>query len=106
MTMVDCNEQSPLVLDPTNSSQFTIFLHLGTLAPSFQLNSQSSIDLLFATYWIHSDTSSLLHADERACIEEGMKNEEDRLKSDNSKEILSNLFSLHRYCRRNLRNGS
>lgn len=56
---------------------------LGTLAPSFELNSKSTIDLIFATYWIHSDTSTLLHADERACIEEGMAKEEDRMKSDN-----------------------
>ncbi|CAF0948256.1 unnamed protein product [Adineta ricciae] len=55
----------------------------GTLAPSFQLNSKSTIDLIFATYWIHSDTSILLHADERACIEEGMAKEEDRLKPTN-----------------------
>jgi len=57
----------------------------GTLAPSFELNSKSSIDLIFATYWIQSDTSTLLHADERACIDEGMAKEEDRLKSTNGK---------------------
>ncbi|CAF0995646.1 unnamed protein product [Adineta steineri] len=56
----------------------------GTLAPSFELNSKSSIDLIFATYWIHSDTSTLLHADERACIDEGMAKEEDRLKPTNT----------------------
>ncbi|UJR36933.1 hypothetical protein I4U23_029645 [Adineta vaga] len=55
----------------------------GTLAPSFELNSKSSIDLIFATYWIHSDTSILLHADERACIDEGMAKEEERLKPTN-----------------------
>lgn len=57
----------------------------GTLAPSFELNSHSTIDLIFATYWIHSDTSAVLHADERACIDEGMaKEEEERLKSSQS----------------------
>jgi hypothetical protein len=57
----------------------------GTLAPSFRLNSKSTIDLLFATYWIHSDTTNLLHGDERACIAEGMANEEERFKSGTSK---------------------
>ncbi|CAF1092421.1 unnamed protein product [Rotaria sp. Silwood1] len=55
----------------------------GTLAPSFEPNSKSSIDLIFATYWIQSDTSTLLDANERACIDEGMAKEEERLKSTN-----------------------
>jgi len=54
------------------------------LAPSFKLNSQSSIDLVFATYWIHSDTSTLLDANEQACIDEYMAKEADRLNSSNS----------------------
>ena len=62
-----------------------ILFVLGTLAPSFELNSKSSIDLIFATYWIHSDTSTLLSADERSCIDEGMAKEEERTNSTNSK---------------------
>ena len=84
MTMEDYNEPFPPVLFREDFLQRTfLFLHSGTLAPSFQLNSRSSIDLIFATYWIHSDTSTVLHADERACIDAGMKNEEDRLKPSN-----------------------
>lgn len=64
----------------------------GTLAPSFEPNSKSTIDLIFATYWIHSDTSTLLDANERSCIEEGMAKEEERLKSTNGKSI--DLFSV------------
>lgn len=71
---------------------------LGTLAPSFKLNSKSSIDLIFATYWIHSDTSNLLHADERACIDEGMAREEDRLKPTNGK-LRNSFISLEFFFR-------
>lgn len=62
---------------------------LGTLAPSFELNSKSTVDLVFATYWIQSDTSTLLQADERACIEEGMSNEYERFRSDNGSFLKS-----------------
>ncbi len=73
-----------------------ISIILGTLAPSFKLNSKSSIDLIFATYWIHSDTSNLLHADERACIDEGMAREEDRLKPTNGK-LQKSIFPSREY---------
>ncbi|CAF0764320.1 unnamed protein product [Didymodactylos carnosus] len=40
---------------------------------------KSSIDIIFATYWINSDTSLLLRPDEKRCINEGMANEHLRL---------------------------
>lgn len=85
MIMVDYKERYQLVLWKKTIFLVLFSIFLGTLAPSFKLNSQSSIDLIFATYWIQSDTSTLLHADERACIDEGMAKEEDRLKSTNGK---------------------
>jgi len=83
MIMVDYKELFQLVLTKNKRFLYFILFLLGTLAPSFELNSKSSIDLIFATYWIHSDTSTLLDADERACIDDGMAKEEDRLKPTN-----------------------
>ncbi|CAF2707949.1 unnamed protein product [Rotaria sp. Silwood2] len=68
---------------PHDNGGLQRIISTGTLAPSFEPNSKSSIDLIFATYWIHSDTSTLLDANERACINEGMAKEEERLKSTN-----------------------
>jgi hypothetical protein len=85
MITVDYNGLFQPVFEDEESFLYEILFLLGTLAPSFKLNSKSSIDLIFATYWIHADTSTLLSADERTCIERGMAKEEDRLKPINSK---------------------
>ncbi|CAF1947391.1 unnamed protein product [Rotaria magnacalcarata] len=69
---------------PHDNGGLQRIISTGTLAPSFEPNSKSTIDLIFATYWIPSDTSTLLAANERTCIEDGMAKEEERLKSTNA----------------------
>jgi hypothetical protein len=108
MITEDYNEQSPQVIrQKKRLSLVLLSIDLGTLAPSFKLNSKSTIDLIFATYWIHSDTSTLLHADERACIDEGMAKEKDRLEPTNGKLRKSFIFPEFFFdFRRYFRNGS
>ncbi len=108
MITEDYNERSPQVIrQKKRLSLVLLSIDLGTLAPSFKLNSKSTIDLIFATYWIHSDTSTLLHADERACIDEGMAKEKDRLEPTNGKLRKSFIFPEFFFdFRRYFRNGS